>query len=71
MGEGKRVWNAVWGFITFFSFVRVCMKVNTFFAFIKLSFLKTILRIMSQLPIRFLRIPRKTLPRPLFKAYVS
>ena len=43
MEEGERVWNAVRGFITFFSFVRLCMKFNTFFAFIKLSFLKIIL----------------------------
>ena len=34
--------ESVRDFITF-SFVRVCMKFNTFFAFIKLSFLKTIL----------------------------
>ena len=38
----KNLWNAVRDFITFFSFVRLCMKFNTFFAFIKLSFLKAI-----------------------------
>ena len=38
-----RVWNDVRDFITFFSFVRLCMKFNTLFAFIILSFLKTIL----------------------------
>ena len=35
--------NAVRDFITFFSFVRICMKFITFFEFIKLSFLKTII----------------------------
>ena len=31
------MYNAVRDFITFFSFVRLCMKFNTSFAFIKLS----------------------------------
>ena len=45
----KSLRNAVRNFITFFSFVRLCVKFDTFFAFMKLYFLKTILRIMSQL----------------------
>ena len=32
------IWNAIKDFITFFSFVSVLVKFNTFFAFIKLSF---------------------------------
>ena len=39
----KNLWNAVRDFITFFSFARLCMKFNTFFVFINLSFLKAIL----------------------------
>ena len=39
----KYLWIAVGDFINFCSFVRLCMKFNTFFAFINLSFLKAIL----------------------------
>ena len=53
-----------------FSFVRLFMKFNTFFAFIELSFLKIITSYSVSI-IRLLRIPRKTLTRPLFKAYAS
>ena len=58
------LWNAVRDFIIFFSFVRLYMKFNTFFAFIKLSFLKTILTSYNVSIIRLLRIPHKTLSRP-------
>ena len=68
MEEGERVWNAVRGFITFFSFVRLCMKFNTFFAFIKLSFLKTILTSYNVSITRPSLIPHKTLSRPSFKS---
>ena len=63
--------NAVRDFITFFSFVRLCMKFNTFFAFIKLSFLKTILTSYNVSIIRLLRIPCKAVSRTLFRAYAS
>ena len=33
--RGTILWNAVRDFIAFFSFIRLCMKFNTFFAFIK------------------------------------
>ena len=36
----KLVWNTVRDFITFFSFVRFCMKFNTFFTLVKLYFSK-------------------------------
>ena len=36
----RLLWKAVRAFITFFSFLRLCMKFNSFFAFIKLSFSK-------------------------------
>ena len=61
------VWNAVRDFITFLSFVRLCMKFNTFFAFIKLSFLKTILASYNVSVIRLLRTPHNTLSRPSIK----
>ena len=72
--EGKSdlnyfLWNAVRAFITFFSFVRLCMKFHTFFAFIKLSFSKIILRLMLQV-IRLSRILHKTLSRPSSKNVV-
>ena len=35
-----QLWNAVSDFITFFSYLSLCMKFNTFFIFIKLSFFK-------------------------------
>ena len=62
------LWNAVRDFIIFFSFVRLYMKFNTFFAFIKLSFLKTILTSYNVSIIRLLRIPHKTLSRPSIKS---
>ena len=62
------LWNTVRGFVTFFSFVRLCMKFNTFFAFIKLSFLKTILTSYNVSIIRLLRIPHKTLSRRSIKS---
>ena len=37
------LWNAVRNFITFFLFIRLNVKFNTFFAFIKLYFPKLIL----------------------------
>ena len=58
------LWNAVRDFISFFSFVRLCMKFNIFFAFIKLSFLKAILTSYNVSITRLLRIPHKTLSRP-------
>ena len=63
-----KLWNAVRVFITFFSVVRLCMKFNTFFEFIKLSFLKTILTSYNVSVIRLLRIPHKTLSRPSIKS---
>ena len=64
----KYLWNAVRDFITFFSFVRLRMKFNTFFAFIKFSFLKTILTSYNVSMTRLSRIPHKTLSRPSFKS---
>ena len=54
--------------MTFFLFVRLCLKFNTFFAFTKLSFLKTILTAQHVSIIRLLRIPHKTLSRPSIKS---
>ena len=65
------LWNAVRDSITFFPFVRHCMKFNTFFAFIKLFFLKAILTSYNVSVMRLLHIPHKTLPRPSFKAHAS
>ena len=64
----QNIWNAVRDFITFFSFLRLCLKFNTFFAFTKLSFLKTILTSYNVSIIRLLRIPHKTLSRPSIKS---
>ena len=44
------------------------MKFNTFFAFIKLSFLKIILTLNNVANIRLLRILHKVLSRPSFKS---
>ena len=62
----QNLWNAVRDFITFFSFARLCMKFKTFFVFIKLSFLKTILTSYNVSIIRLLHILHKTLSRPSF-----
>ena len=65
--------SAVREFINFFSFVRICMKFNTFLAFIKLFFFqKTIITLYNVANIRLSRILHKTLSKPLFKsAYVK
>ena len=65
------LWNAVRDSMTFFRFVRLCMKFNTFFAFTKLSFLKAILTSYNVSVMRLLRIRHKTLPRPSLKAHAS
>ena len=62
------VWNVARDFITFFSFLRLCMKFNTFFAFIKLYFSKIILTLYDVVNIRLLRIINKTLSRLSFKS---
>ena len=64
----QNLWNAVRDFITFFSFARLCMKFKTFFVFIKLSFLKTILTSYNVSIIRLSHIPHKTLSRPSIKS---
>ena len=64
----SREWYAVRNFITFFLFVRLCMKFNTIFAFIKLSFSKIILTSFNFANIRLSRILYKTLSRSLFKS---
>ena len=60
--------SAVRNFITFLSFIRLCVKFNTFFAFIKLSFLKTLLTSYNVSIIRLLCIPHKTLSGPSIKS---
>ena len=62
-----RVWDTVRDFITFFSFMRLCMKFNTFFAFIKLYFPKIIFTSYNVANIRLLHILHKTFSRPSFK----
>ena len=56
------------GIMTFFSFIRLCMKFSTSFAFIKLSFPKIILTSYNVANIRLLGVLRKTLSRPSFKS---
>ena len=63
-----KLWSAIRTFMTFFSVVRLCMKFNNFFEFIKLSLLKTILTSYNVSVIRLLRIPHKTLSRPSIKS---
>ena len=58
-------------FYYFLSICKTCMKYNTFFAFIKLSFLKAILTSYNVSVMRLLRIRHKTLPRPSLKAHAS
>ena len=65
----KFLWNTVRDFITFFGFIKLCMKFNTFFGFIKLSFPKIILT-LNVSNIRLLHILHKSLSRPL-KAHAS
>ena len=57
------------GALLLFLFVRICMKLNTFFAFVKLSFLKTILTSHNVSVKSHLRTPHKTSSRPSFKAH--
>ena len=67
----KLVWNTVRDFITFFSFVRFCMKFNTFFTLVKLYFSKITLTSFNVANIRLSHILHKTLSRPSFKsAYI-
>ena len=63
----RGVWNAVRDF----SFIRLCLKFNTFFEFIKLHFSEIIFTSFNVANIRLSCILHKTLSRPSFKsAYV-